>query len=206
MANMAQLKFFLQLKNFKGGRKSRFFKVTRETFTNWKFWLISILPFLFFLYNHMRKRKKNRRQKSNFYLGVTLYTLFSVAAVILIVVIFSGNIHPASGVDRANITAVTGNYANWNSRYYKIMNEVESYLYRNIGPLAKANNAGNGESVVDGVDFINTNRALIFYHENNDKYLAEVVFDDKNDQAKIERFILKVKNDDDYSRGVYGAD
>jgi|WetSurMetagenome_2_1015567.scaffolds.fasta_scaffold364800_2 hypothetical protein len=205
---MAQLKFFLQLKNFKGGRKSRFFKVTQETFTNWKFWLISVLPFLFFLYNHMRKRKKNRRQKSNFYLGVTLYSLFSVVAVVMIAAIFSGNIHFASGTDGIKADAKSDYSTAYfqNSQFYKTMSDVESYINKNIAILAGANNAGGASSVVDSVDFINVNRALIFYHENTDRYLAEVVFKHNDDRAEIERFILKVKNDNDYSHGVYGAD
>jgi hypothetical protein len=156
----------------------------------------------------MRKRKKNRRQKSNFYLGVTLYTLFSVAAVVLIVVIFSDNIHTASGInrERVSVSSDSGLNNDWSIQYYKTMADVETYIYQNMGSLAQANSAGNGKSIVDGVDFINIDRALVFYHENTDKYLAEVVFNDNNNQAKIERFILKVKNDNDYSRGVYGTD
>ena len=75
------------------------------------------------------------------------------------------------------------------------MDEVEAYIRNNISAIASANNAGGADAAVDSVDFINVNRALIFYHTGADNYLAEVVFDDENGQINVERFILKVKND-----------
>jgi hypothetical protein len=120
---------------------------------------------------------------------------------------FSVNALVASGVSSAKIispemavqTAVYNNYL-------RALDDVDSYTRNNIAKLAAANNAGGSNSVVDAVDFINVNRALVFYHENTDQYLAEEVFKDNNHQVAIDRFILKVKNDTDYSHGVYGQD
>jgi len=140
-------------------------------------------------------------------LGVALYTVFLVLAMAFIVIIFSGNPLIASQFNGGRISAAqaAGSISAYDY-YNKMMNDVEVYTRKNITKLASANNAGDGGSQVDSVNFININRALIFYHENSDKYLAEVVFSDRNNKVNIERFILKIKNDNDYSRGVYGAD
>ncbi|MDD5527408.1 MAG: hypothetical protein PHO56_00305 [Patescibacteria group bacterium] len=154
----------------------------------------------------MRKRKKTRQKRTDFYLGVALYTFFSVVALIFVTVIFAGNVQNATGVNREKVSVVVVAQADPADNYNKIMDEAEAYIRQNIAALAKADNAGGGGSTVDSVDFINTNRALIFYHENSDNYLAEAVFNDNIGLVKVEKFILKVKNDTDYSGGVYGAD
>jgi hypothetical protein len=171
------------------------------------FWLIASLPILFILYNHMRKRKKNNLSAKNFYFGVALCTVFLIFATAFVVYIFSGNTLIAGQFKGGEISAAQAAGSPSSFDYFnKIMNDVEVYARGNITKMAAANNAGDGGSQVDSVNFININRALIFYHEKNDKYLAEVVFSDRNSRVNIERFILKIKNDNDYSRGVYGAD
>jgi ABC-type glutathione transport system ATPase component len=202
---MAKLKFLPPLKNLKAKRKSRFFKDVQKIATSGKFWLISALPVLFILYNHMRQRKKFRQKRNNTYLGVAVYTIFSVVAVIFLVFIFSSNIQTASGVSRQNISAANASGLDPSTIHFdQTMNDVDAYTRQNITALASANNDGGGGSTVDAVDFISINRALVFYHENSDKYLVEEVFKDDNHQVEIEKFILKIKNDTDYSGGVYG--
>jgi hypothetical protein len=203
---MVKLKFLPQLKKLKAKRKSRFFKGTQKILTNGKFWAISAVPLFFYFYNRMRRAKKMRERKDNFYLGVAVYTIFSVASLIFIIFIFSGNYQIAGGDNQEKIASAAPYYDPTIASFIKSMNDVEPYIRNNIATLAGANNAGGSASIVDGVDFINLNRALIFYHENSDKYLAEVVFADPNSNVEIERFILKIKNDNDYSGGVYGAD
>ncbi len=156
----------------------------------------------------MRQRKKIQKKQENFYLGVAVYSLFSVMAVVFLVFVFSVSLQFAYGVKQQRIVAVDAapRVNSVADNFDRMMGEVEAYTRQNISTLAATNGAGDGSSAVDAVDFINVNRALIFYHEQHDKYLAEVVFDDNNHQVNIERFILKIKNDNDYSRGVYGAD
>ncbi|MDD4902564.1 MAG: hypothetical protein PHE24_05515 [Patescibacteria group bacterium] len=155
----------------------------------------------------MRQRKKIREKRENFFLGVALYSLFSVAAAVFLVFIFSGNVQFAAGVNRQKIAPVDAADRDLVvDSFNKALDEVESYIRGNISALAEANHAGDSSATVDDVDFINVNRALIFYHGQADRYLAEVVFNDNNHQVNVERFILKIKNDTDYSGGVYGAD
>jgi hypothetical protein len=153
----------------------------------------------------MRKKKKQIRHKRNFYFGVALYFLFLVISSAMVAIILSSNIHPAAGSDQ-KVSTASADYSSDPSQFYKTMDEVGDYINNNITVLAEKNEAGGASSTVDNVDFINVNRALVFYHENSDKYLAEVVFNDNNNQPNIERFILKIKNDNDYSNGVYGSD
>jgi hypothetical protein len=204
---MVKLKFLQPKKKRKARISADFFKHCKNKTTALKFWLIASLPLLFILYNYMRKRKKNNLSEKNFYLGVAVYTVFLIFATAFIVFIFSGNELVAGQFDRGEISAASAAGSISSYDYFnKTMNDVEAYAHGNISKLAAANNAGGGGAQVDSVNFINFNRALIFYHENSDKYLAEVVFSDRNERVNIERFILKIKNDSDYSRGVYGAD
>jgi len=90
----------------------------------------------------------------------------------------------------------------------KLRERVEKYIRENLVSIARANNAGSEGLIAEEVCFINDNRALIFYSggKNNDRYLAEIIFGEDNDQVEINRFILKIKNEADYSGGLYGAD
>ena len=58
----------------------------------------------------MRKRKKVRQKRENFYLGVALYTLFSIISLIFIIFIFSGNFQPAGGVNHEKIAVADVSY------------------------------------------------------------------------------------------------
>jgi hypothetical protein len=187
-------------------RKSVFFELTKKHSTALKFWLIASIPFLFFIYNHMRKKKKVIRQKDNFVIGVAAYTLFTVIALIFVSYILSQNTLIAEGFGGIKKPEAKVQVKHGALSFDQMANQAGDYIQNNIKTIAAANNAGDGGSTVDGVDIINVNRALVFYHENSDRYLAEMVFSDNGGQVKIDRFILKIKNDNDYSGGVYGQD
>lgn len=157
----------------------------------------------------MRKKKKAAKQKDNFVIGVAVYTFVAVMAAIFIGSILSQNTLIAEGFGGVKKTApkiqvkqVKNNVLDFN----QIADQVGNYIQDNIKTIAAANNAGDGGSTVDSVNIININRALVFYHENSDQYLAEMVFSDKDGKVSINRFILKIKNDQDFSHGVYGQD
>jgi len=135
---------------------------------------------------------------------VALYFFSVVVAAVFFALVIGDNIQYAQVFVNNNALAADNNSSN--SYLGKIRAATENYIYKNIAKLAKANTAGGGRSVVDSVSFIADNRALVFYHENQDKYLAELIFDSCNGHPRIKRFILKVKNSTDYSHGVYGAD
>jgi len=57
-----EIKIFTAKEKIPGTRKSVFFKIcsghAKKHSTALKFWLIASIPFLFFIYNHMKKRKR----------------------------------------------------------------------------------------------------------------------------------------------------
>jgi hypothetical protein len=204
---MEKLKYFLQPKNLKAKPRSRFFEHAQKKIIDGKFWLISAIPVFFFLYNHLRRRKKMQEERRHeFYLGVAVYSLFSVVAVIFIVFIFSVNIQSVNGFNRAKaVPADAAGLDQGSNNFDQVMQEVEDYTRQNIALLTVNNDAGGSEAVVDSVNFISDNHALVYYHENSDQYLAEEIFADSNHQVYISRFILKNKNGADYSGGAYGG-
>jgi hypothetical protein len=167
----------------------------------------------------MKRKKKISSRRKN-YRHFFQLALFWVAAVfIFIIAVFSYGTNIASGLLFANNSAPVNSEKSGQavetvsvvppkSNLDLIREKVEAYIVNNIVSLAGVNGAEAAGLEVEGVNFINDNRALIFYGggENNDRYLAEVVFQVEVDPVKIERFILKIKNDMDYSGGVYGAD
>ena len=153
----------------------------------------------------MRQRKKIRQKKNDFYLGVALYSVLSIVALVFLAFIFSNNLEVSGQANRQTIVSAAALHPEVDS-FSRVMDEVDAYTRNHIGDLALANNVGGTASTVDSVDFINYNRALVFYHENKDRYLSEEVFHDQGGRINVERFILKIKNDVDYSHGVYGAD
>ena len=157
----------------------------------------------------MRKKKKIAKEKDNFVVGVAVYTFVAVMAVIFVGSILSQNTIIAygfSGVEKTAPKIQVKQDENKALNFTQIADQVGNYIQDNIKIIAAANNAGDGGSTVDSVNIINVNRALVFYHENSDQYLAEMVFSDKDGKVSINRFILKIKNDQDFSRGVYGQD
>lgn len=157
----------------------------------------------------MRKKKKVAQQKDNFIVGVAVYTFFVIIALIFVSSILSQNTLIAEGFGGVKKTAskIQVKQAENNApNFTQIADQAGNYIQDNIKTIAAANNAGDGGSTVDSVNIINVNRALVFYHENSDKYLAEMVFSDNDGKVSINRFILKIKNDQDFSHGVYGQD
>jgi hypothetical protein len=75
------------------------FKHVKKHSTAFKFWLIAASPFLFFIYNNLRKNKKLQRRKDDFYLNVAVYTIFSAVALVFVIYIFSQNALIAQGFD-----------------------------------------------------------------------------------------------------------
>jgi hypothetical protein len=70
-----------------------------------KFWLIALLPFLFFLYNYMRKRKKNREKKESFYPVVALYFFSVVISAVFFALVIGDNIRYADIFNQLNALA-----------------------------------------------------------------------------------------------------
>jgi hypothetical protein len=97
---MGKLQFLQTKKSCKGGRKSTFFKHVEKHSTALKFALIAAVPALFFIYDRARKRKKLQVQEDNFYLGVAVYTVFSIVALVFVILVFSQNIQYAQSFSR----------------------------------------------------------------------------------------------------------
>jgi len=171
-----------------------------------KFWLIASIPVLFICYNYMRKRKRIVRKHQNFYLSVILYSFFSIISAVFIVFIFSANIQVVNSLNQPKVTGADAAALNQApDKFNQVMREVEDYTRQHIAALAPNNDAGDSSAVLDEIDFIGADRALVRYHDNSDQYLAEEIFSDNNRQIDISRFILKVKDGVDFSGGSYGG-
>lgn len=86
----------------------------------------------------------------------------------------------------------------------KAMNDYERCIRDNFSSIAPSDSVG---ASIDNVSFVSSNRALIFYHDNEKNLISEVVMGHGEDGApRIEKKYLKNSNGHDYSQGVYGAD
>jgi hypothetical protein len=162
----------------------------------------------------MKKKKKTKNNSEELWRAFALATIWSLTVFLLVCTAFNYGINTASGRQ-----TISNNYSPaklseirrhaWSVFMEGLRNRVEFYLRENINALAKNNeDIESGELVAGDINFIADNRTLVFFNDKDygNHYLAEVVFDKSYYPVKIERFILKIKNDRDYSRGVYGAD
>lgn len=159
-------------------------------------------------------KKRKKKNKNAFFHALMLAVIWNLAICLFVVAAFSYGMKNTPGIyavkysNQAKINAADQENLNQEIYLRKLREKVENYVRENIVSLSKANNAGEDGLAVENISFINDDRALIFYGGgvNNDRYLAEIVFGEDNGQVKIDRFILKVKNDTDYFGGLYGAD
>lgn len=163
-------------------------------------------------------RKKNTKRNKKIFLKVLLLAAIWILVILMFVVaVFSYGMRQAVSfytVKTSNeLKTVQERKAVGEPRdaqeadFRKFVSDAESYIRSNFVSIARENNAGDDKTVVEDINFINVDRALVFYRsDDKDRYLAELVFGNDNGRIKLDRFILKMKNDTDYSRGVYGAD
>lgn len=166
----------------------------------------------------MKRKKRKNFDKTIFFKTLMLIAVWLVVICMFAVAAFSYGMRQALSVCAEKVQ--NSEKIAYNKEYLaslqrtrqsiylsKLFDRVEAYIRNNFVSIVEANNAGDSQAVAEDVCFINDNRALVFYKsDDNDKYLAEVVFKEDSGQVKIDRFIVKVKNDIDYSGGVYGAD
>lgn len=165
------------------------------------------------------KIKKTKKQNKRIFLKVlTLASIWVFVILMFAVVTFNYGVKQATSFNVIKIAneikttpkskeVADSPKVRQSIHFRESLDRIEKYIRNNLVSIAEANNAGDDKTVAEDINFIGENRALVSYRsDGEDRYLAEVVFEEDNGQVKIDRFILKIKNDTDYSEGVYGAD
>lgn len=155
---------------------------------------------------------KKNKNKNPFFLNQTFFAVFLLVAVFAfsaLSVLYSAyrglNFLPSEYLQ----TQVSAQVIDpvWAAKLEKIRQNLalyDAYIRENMAKIAPAESVG---VAIDNISFVNEDRALIFYHDQEKSLISEVVMKLKDGGGvEIAKNYLKVSNGNDYSQGVYGAD